>query len=317
MNKIIILVGPTASGKSEIALNLLEKHKNLQLINSDSKQIYQEIPIITAQPDHEEILEYGHLLYGHKTIFKHYDVKDWLSEAHEAIQSSFEKGKIPFLIGGTGFYINALLNGIDEMPEISPETRDFVREKLLKNESRQEIYRKLCEKDFRHLDKINFNDSYRLEKAASIFFETGKSIFEFYDKKNSENQIFGSALLKKFPEVEFEIFVLDPPKEILYEKINQRFDFMINEMNVLDEIEKIKILNPDKNLSFYKAHGVPEIFDFLDKKISFEEMSSKAKQNIRNYAKRQKTWFKNQIQSKIISENKQNLLLLIEDFILK
>jgi tRNA dimethylallyltransferase len=313
--KLIILLGPTASGKSEIALSLLEKNPSLQIINCDSKQIYKEIPVITAQPSKEEISQYGHLLYSHKTIFDHYDVKEWKKEAFEAIKKSFEKGKIPFLIGGTGFYVKTLLNGIDEMPEISAQTRILVKEKI-KNE-REEIYKILCRHDLRHFDKINFNDSYRLEKAALIFFETGKSIFEFYDQKNLKQQVFGSELRKFFPDLEIKIFVLNPSKEILYEKINSRFDFMINEMNLIEEIRKIKILDPDKNLSFYKTHGVPEIFDFLDEKINFNEMSSKTKQNIRNYAKRQITWTKNQIEFKEEFCDKNAIKNLIQDFIIK
>ncbi len=113
MSKIIILLGPTASGKSQIGLELISKNSNLKIINCDSKQIYKEIPIITAQPPLNEIKSYEYSLYGYKSIYDHFDVTNWIDDAYWEINNAINLNKIPFLIGGTGFYVKSLLNGID------------------------------------------------------------------------------------------------------------------------------------------------------------------------------------------------------------
>lgn len=301
MSKIIILLGPTASGKSQIGLELISKNSNLKIINCDSKQIYKEIPIITAQPPLNEIKSYEYSLYGYKSIYDHFDVTNWIDDAYWEINNAINLNKIPFLIGGTGFYVKSLLNGIDLRQEYQDNLEIDIKE------NKYEIYEKLCKFDQRH-QKINLNDSYRLSKAFLYFNKTGISIFDSYTNKDE-----GWLINKKISNPNYKIFVFLPDREKIYESIEKRFEIMIKE-GVVNEISSLKDFK--KNNSFFKAHGVPEIIDFLNKKISFHGMSEKIKQNTRNYAKRQFTFFKNQFKkNKFIFSSKDDLMHEIESFL--
>ena len=301
-NNIYILLGPTASGKSGIARKLLEKNDNIRLINCDSKQVYKEIPIITAQPDLEEIEKYNHKLYGYHSIHEHYNIATWLNDTSNEIKNAISQNKIPLLIGGTGMYIKALTEGISEIPPISDEIKDFVDSKI-ENFGREEFYIYLSNLDPKIINRINQNDIYRLTKAGQVFLQTKKSIFDFYDNK-----------IKVLNEYNFVISVLLPDRDELYRNISIRFDDMIQN-NVLTEVYKIFEDKIDKTLPSYKAHGLPELLEYFAGNIDLQDAIDQAKQNTRNYAKRQFTWFKHQISNGHFFDNKDDLEnFLSEDF---
>lgn len=281
--KILIFLGPTASGKSEIVYKLIQKFTNLQIINCDSKQIYREIPKITAQPNKNEILQYNYKLYGHRSVYEDYNISRWLEEANCEILSAFSNNKIPFLTGGTGFYINGLMNKMSELPTISEETKNQHLD-LIKKLGIKEYYQYILQKDPKIINKINPNDQYRLHRAGCVFDESGKSILDFYEKSKIE----------KKSNHEYQIYILLPEKEILYKNIEKRFHLMI-ENGLLDEISKN--LNIPKTLPSYKSHGLPELIDYFNGKKTLDESIEIAIKNTKNYAKRQRTWFKNQLKN--------------------
>ena len=289
-NKIIILLGPTASGKSDIVTRLLKKNDNIQVINSDSKQIYKEIPIITAQPSAEEVSLYNYKLYGHVSINHHYGITDWIDDALKEINSAVLNDKTPLLIGGTGFYIKGLIEGLDELPKISEETKLKVEE-MIEEITIENFYNYLCSIDERVRTKIQPTDRYRITKAGNVFFETGKSIFDFYQKKVS-----------KLANFDIITTVILPPREILYSKIDLRFDNMIQN-NLLKEVLEVHRSGLDRNLPSYKSHGLPELLDYFDSILPLEEAIEIAKKNTRNYAKRQITWFKHQLENTLFFDN--------------
>jgi tRNA dimethylallyltransferase len=300
-DKIYILLGPTASGKSGVITRLSENFSNLNVINCDSKQLYKEIPTITAQPKQEEIDKFNYQLYNFVSINDHYNISSWLSEASNCIKNSITNNKKPLLVGGTGFYIKALTDGLSEIPEISRDVIKFVDEKI-KDFGRVEFYEYLSTLENKIVGKIEPNDIYRLTKAGQVFFQTKKSIFDFYDnKKNNE-----------FDDCEFVIVVLLPDREELYKNIAIRFDDMIQD-GVLTEVYKVFLNGLERELPSYKAHGLPELLDYFDGKIELEDAIEIAKKNTRNYAKRQFTWFRHQIPSAIIFNNTVD----VEDFFIR
>jgi tRNA dimethylallyltransferase len=281
--KILIFLGPTASGKSEIAYKLIQIFTNLQIINCDSKQVYKEIPKITAQPDQSEISQYNYKLYGHRSAYENYNISQWLEDANHEIESAFLNNKIPFLIGGTGFYIHGLLNKMSDLPAIS-EAIKLKHFDLIKKLGIEQYYKYILDKDPKIFRKINPNDKYRLHRAGCVFDESGKSIVDFYEE---------SKITKK-SDYDPQICILLQEKEILYKNIEKRFHIMIDE-GLLDEVSKN--LDIPRHLPSYKSHGLPELIDYSHGENNLNEAIEIAIKNTRNYAKRQSTWFRNQLKN--------------------
>lgn len=292
--KILILLGPTASGKSDVALQVIKKFTNLQIINCDSKQIYKEIPIITAQPEREEIEEYGYKLYGHQSVYFHYNVASWLRDAEKEIENAFQNDKIPFFVGGTGFYIHGLMNEMSNLPEISEEIRErnFA---LLGDLGLEGYYEYLISRDKKIIGRINKNDKYRLHRAACVFDESGKSIFDFYEESK----------IRRKNDYEYFINVLLPDREILYSNIEKRFHIMLNN-GLLGEVKEV--VNIPRHLPSYKSHGLPELIDYLNGKRELDDAINIAIKNTRNYAKRQTTWFRHQLDDANFFDNKESCI---------
>jgi len=181
-DKIYILLGPTASGKSGIATRLSENFPDLSIINCDSKQIYKEIPILSAQPKEEEILRYSYQLYNHVSIYSHYNIAYWLDDAINCVKKAQNNSKKMLFVGGTGFYAKALMEGLSEIPDIQDDIKQFVDD-YIENFGRNQFYEYLSSLDEKVIGKIDQNDIYRLTKAGYVFFQTKKSIFDFYEKK--------------------------------------------------------------------------------------------------------------------------------------
>ena len=297
-SKVLILLGPTASGKSSVAKQLVEKNNLLQIINCDSKQIYSEIPIVTAQPSVSEIDEYNYKLYGNVSVYQNYSVTNWTDDAVREIRKSINENKIPFLVGGTGFYIKGLIEGLSEIPSTTEDIKNKVR-MMIESDGIQELYKILSSLDQRIVGKIQPSDSYRVTKAASVFFQTGRSIFDFYGEKSS-----------KLNDCEFIVSVIIPEREEIYTNINSRFDKMIVD-GVIEEVKRVQLL--DENLPAYKAHGLPELLRYLGGRITLENAIEIAKQNTRNYAKRQITWFKHQLKDAKVFKEADFLSYVLEN----
>lgn len=264
--KIPVIIGPTASGKSGLAVQLAEKQKG-SVINADSIQIYSDLSILSARPSVSETKGIPHLLYGYLDAYTQGSVQDWLNRVVPLLQNI----KNPILVGGTGLYISSLINGINEIPEIDPKIRNQVRQMPI-----DEVKSKL--KNF------PFQDEQRLRRALEVLLSTGKSITYFQEKP-----------LKKLINANFDVIFLNPPRNILYTRCEQRFYQMI-EQGAISEVKHLLSLNPTGGV--LKAIGVLEIRDYLQGIISKEEMIKKSILATRHYAKRQVTWFKHQISVK-------------------
>lgn len=284
-NKIHIIFGPTASGKTEFAVNLAKTLNNCEIINADSMQIYREIPIITNQPTEDEKNGIPHHLFSIASILEHSDVAKWLELAAPKINEIQKKGKTPILSGGTGLYLKAITEGVSDIPEIPEKIKNkYIEER---RNGLEALYSKLKASDHESAEKIKPGDSQRIIRALSVLEHTRISIQEWNKKPNR----------KFFPEEDFKIYFLNKNREEIYNKINLRFEKMF-ENGLLEEAKKANELfssHPVSSLQLpsYKAHGLREIISYLNGQISKEEAVEKAQQATRNYAKRQFTWWRN------------------------
>ncbi|APR98297.1 tRNA (adenosine(37)-N6)-dimethylallyltransferase MiaA [Wolbachia endosymbiont of Folsomia candida] len=276
-NNIVIITGITASGKSELCNNLIKKYNSITVINCDSKQLYKEIPIITAQPQKQEGF---YKLYGYVSAKENYSVGLWLEDLKKEVNNALESSQIPIITGGSGLYISSLIKGLSSIPQISQEVRKNVSE-LSEKLSKEKFYELVLSKDPKIQGKILMNDSHRLSRALEVITETEKSIFAW--QENRQPPLFNN----------YKIYTILPEREYVYQKINSRFIEMI-ENGAIDEVKELISMNLNPHLPAMKAHGVPEIIRYLNGEITLKEAIQIAQINTRHYAKRQYTWFKNQ-----------------------
>lgn len=308
---IIALFGSTASGKTAMATETF-KHTNSIIINADSKQIYKEIPVITAQPSEKEQAIIPHCLYGYCSIKQKHNITDWLFKAKEAIDSAHKENKIPVLVGGTGMYFKAIKNGLAPIPEITEEIKEETEEIFL-NTDKETMYKELLEKDYEAINKININDTQRLKRACEVLLQTGKPLTYWYSLKK---EVF-------YPKDSFLEMFLCPDKDEIYKNCNLRFEKMIKEDNLLEEVKKVYNENLSKKLPFMKVCGLPEMFKYLSNELTLEEAVQKSQTNTRHYIKRQFTWFRGQMpEAKKIDDNtkierKLHIEKLVNMFLLK
>ncbi len=290
MNRALVICGPTASGKTHYA-HLVAGTRNGEIINCDSMQVYKQTPIITASPDDALKNELSYHLYNCIDISEKFSVAKYIELGANSIRETLERGKLPIIVGGSGMYVNALLNGINYMPDISDDIKKEVRN-AKKNNGSEFIYDLLKKIDLRAASKLNPGDSQRVMRAYEVALQTGKSILEFQ----------ASTPTRLLPDVEFEIVMLNPERSFLYDTCNKRLQNMFKN-GAIEEVEGI-IKNPDKRklLLDIKPLGAVQIIDYLDNKISKEEALDIASIKTRQYAKRQITWFKNQTLNKTVIE---------------
>ena len=294
--KIILLAGPTASGKSKLAIHLAKK-LNGEIINADSMQIYKEFSILSSRPTQLEIKKIKHHLYGIISVKKHFSAGDWLKEAKKRINICLKKKKTPIIVGGTGLYFNTITKGISKIPEIDIKTRSKVRT-LYNRIGYQKFYEKLLELDPYVKNKILPTDSQRTQRAYEVKLKTKKSLFEWIAKTKSEFLDFN---LKK-------IFI-DIPREELLLKISRRTERMFEE-NCILEVKNFNRLRVNNSLSANKLIGVKEINQYLRKMISLEDCKELINVKTRQYAKRQNTWARGHMKNwnKVYSKNFSILL---------
>ena len=295
-SKIILIYGPTSSGKSEFAIKLARKVKG-EIINADSMQIYKDLRILTARPLKEDLKKIKHHLYGFQDSKKDFSVGDWLKIATKKIEEIRKRKKIPILVGGTGLYFKALTDGLVEIKSIPKRFRNKIR-LLQKNIGQEKFYKKLLEIDPITIDYIRSNDVQRSIRAYEVKQFTKKSIIHWY-KGTKPN----------FKKKDFIKLYIDYPRSDLIDKINQRVVKMMN-MGVVLEVKRFLKLRISKNKSISKAIGIDEIKDFITKKELQDEVIEKISIKTRQYAKRQVTWARGHMKSwKKIDPKRINIFL--------
>ena len=280
-SKIILISGPTASGKSKFAIQLAKKI-NGEVINADSMQIYKELKILTARPKLKDIKIVKHHLYGFKSVKDNYSTGNWLRDAKSKIKNIKKKNKIPILVGGTGLYFKALTEGIVKIPEIPFNIRNRVRKKQSKI-GQIKFYSELIKLDPLCKSKIDKNDTQRSMRAYEVKKFTNKSLFDWYSETYSD-----------FTHDSFIKLYIDYPREKLLEKISLRANEMLRH-GAINEVKKFYKLRIRKDLSSQKVIGLNEIKDYLDKRFDLNVLKEKISIKTRQYAKRQSTWARGQM----------------------
>ena len=293
--KIILLAGPTASGKSKLAIHLAKKLKG-EIINADSMQIYKEFSILSSRPNKLEAKQAEHHLFGVVSVKKYFSAGDWLKETKKKINLCFKKKKTPIIVGGTGLYFNTMTKGISKIPDIDLKTRTLVRNQF-KKLGYKKFYEKLLEIDPKAKGKILPTDSQRTQRAYEVKLKTKKSLFDWIANTKSD---FLNYNLKK-------IF-LDIPRQELLQKISKRTEMMFKE-NCISEVKKFNSLKLNKSLSANKLIGVQEINQYLKDNISLDECKELINIKTRQYAKRQNTWARGHMKNwnKVYSKGFSNL----------
>lgn len=285
-NRVIIVAGPTASGKSGLALDIALQYNGV-VINADSMQVYQDTPIISACPSAEDKAKVPHLLYEIYDASVNGTVVDWLNMAMEAICKTWAEGKLPVVVGGTGLYIDNLINGTTPIPEFDAEVRTKVRA-LVEEIGVPALHQKLSEVDAVSAARLSPNDTTRVSRAYEVYQQTGIPLSVWHQK----------PMIKKLPEAEFVVVCILPKAEELDERCYQRFDMMI-ENGAVEEVRQLAAKNLPSNLPAMKALGVPELLAFVRGECSLEQAIENGKLHTRQYAKRQRTWFNNKLKADV------------------
>ncbi|MCB9964845.1 MAG: tRNA (adenosine(37)-N6)-dimethylallyltransferase MiaA [Rhodospirillales bacterium] len=288
MHPVTVLFGPTASGKSAAALQLAQKRPSV-IINADAMQCYAALPILTAQPTPVEQEEAPHKLYGFVNPAENMVVTDWRTYALAAIEAALAENRHPILVGGTGFYLKVLMEGLSPIPDIPPEVRTRA-EQIWKTEGlerlAEEVRTAMSAEEFAHLDRQNPR---RVVRAWEVWKHTGRTLSDW--QKTPPEDVPSH--------LQFNVRLITRPREELIARINQRFDAML-EKNVLQEVAQLGALiesgavSPDNLI--VKAHGFRALWAHVQGRVSLEEAAEQAKIETRQYAKRQMTWARTQFE---------------------
>ena len=275
-SKIILIFGPTASGKSQFAIKLAKKI-NGEIVNADSMQVYRELKILSARPFVKDYQKIKHHLYGFQSVKNIFSTGDWLKLVNKKIIDIKKRKKIPILVGGTGLYFKALTQGLVNIPNIPNRFREKIRS-LHKTIGSKKFYLDLVKIDPLVKHHINPSDTQRIIRAYEIKIFTKKSMYDWI--KNTKSN---------YEQEDFYKIYIDFPRNKLLEKINFRVKEMIKK-GAIQEVKKFIKLKVPKNKSANKAIGVNEVKDFINKKIQLDEVIEKISIKTRQYAKRQSTW---------------------------
>ena len=271
----IIILGATASGKTNLSLELASQ--NGEIISVDSRQVYKYMDIGTAKPSKNELLSIPHYLISIIEPNERFTAGLFKKECEKLIENIYNRGKTPFLVGGTGLYFNTILYGLSPVPSVPNYIRDFVDEKI-KIRGIERIYEILAKIDPLYAKKIHKNDRQRISRAIEVFCFTKKNISSFFVEKINNDF--------KFVKIGIEI-----DRELLYKRIDYRVDIMIKN-GLIEETENLLKMGYSKDSFGMKTIGYAEIVDYIENRISKEEAIDLIKRNTRHYAKRQITWFK-------------------------
>ncbi|MFD1199500.1 tRNA (adenosine(37)-N6)-dimethylallyltransferase MiaA [Brucella gallinifaecis] len=278
----ILIAGPTASGKSALALHLAKKTGGF-IVNTDSMQVYDVLNLLSARPQADELREAAHYLYGHISPSVSYSTGKWFNDVQALLLRRDLKGRTPIFVGGTGLYFRALLGGLSQMPEVPVEVRDYWRNRM-SMEGAEALHAMLLKRDPEIAVTLRSTDTQRIVRALEVFEGTGKSLLHW-------QQATGTALVDNASATRI---VLLPDRKWLGERIAQRFNFMWDH-GALEEVRALMALNLDPALPALKAIGVREISAFFAGDMTRERAIELSVIATRQYAKRQSTWFRNQL----------------------
>ncbi len=279
-NRIISIVGPTASGKTEIGVEIALRLGNAEIINCDSVQIYREIETATAKPSAEEMRGIPHHLIGYVAPNVNYTAANWAKDAAEKIIEIETRGNIPILVGGTGFYLRALRQPFFESPPTDENLRERLK-KIKEEKGAEHLYKILQKVDKKSAEKLYPRDYVRVSRALEVYYQTGRRFSEVQPNR-IEPPEFADRI---------QIFALNPPRDLLYEKINRRTEIHF-ENGLVEEVKHLRDAGVKDDTNALGAHGYRRVCEFLRGERSLESTIARTKQDVRNYAKRQLTWFR-------------------------
>ena len=282
-SKIILISGPTASGKSNFSIKLAKKI-NGEIINADSMQVYKELKILSARPNLKDYQSVKHHLYGFHSIKNNFSTGDWLKNAIKKINEVRRRKKIPIFVGGTGLYFKALTDGLVSIPNIPIKYRNNIRD-LQKKLGQKKFYQKLIKLDPNSKEKINSTDTQRSIRAYEVKQYTKKSLHDWF--KNTKSY---------FEKEDFYKIYMDYPREELIQRIGKRTEQMIK-IGAINEVKRFIKLKVRKDKSVNKAIGIDEIKEYLEKRNDMSEVIEKISIKTRQYAKRQSTWARGNMMS--------------------
>jgi len=277
MRPAILIHGPTASGKTALAIALAEHYQG-EVVNADSMQVYSDLHVLTARPSAQELSVVPHHLFGHVDPAAYYSTGHWLEEAGAAIEDIRRRDKVPILVGGTGLYLLAITQGLSEIPPVPEDVRADVR-LIAREEGGAGLMTRLAEVDPETAASLKTGDKQRLARAYEVWMATGKPISEFRGKR-------ARPVLEPG---EWLGVALTPPRAKLYARIDRRFGAMMIE-GAMDEARALVGRGLDPQLPVMKAHGMPWLAAYLRGEMSAEDAAEHAKRDTRRYAKRQFTW---------------------------
>ena len=282
--KIILLGGPTASGKSARALNWAAEIGG-EIINADSMQVYKELNIITACPSDKDMIEIPHHLYRTLKGDDPCSAERWRDMARMTIDDIWARGNIPIIVGGTGLYLKTLLCGISKVPKIDVDIRQEIRTAVVE-EGSEEAHSRLEKLDPIMANQLAPGDRQRVARALEVIISTGKSLNHWQAQPPTGGIIDEKIGISKH--------ILLRDRADLYERCDRRFKLMIEDGKVIEEVKALVALNYDKHLPVMKSLGVPQIMDFLQENLTLDETIHLSQTATRQFAKRQMTWFRNQ-----------------------
>jgi tRNA dimethylallyltransferase len=282
-SKIILIAGPTASGKSHFAIKLAKKIQG-EIINADSMQVYKQLKVLSARPNPKNYQKIKHHLYGFHDVKKNFSTGDWLKLSIKKIKDIKKRNKVPILVGGTGLYFKSLTDGLVKIPNIPIQFRNKIR-KLHKDLGQKKFYQKLLKLEPNYKNNINPTDAQRSIRAYEVKLFTKKSLHQWFESTKSN-----------FMDEEFYKIYIDYPRQDLIKRIATRTDEMLKS-GAIPEVKRFIKLNVKKDKSVNKAIGIAEIKEFLRNKKILSEISEKISIKTRQYAKRQSTWARGNMQS--------------------
>lgn len=278
----MLIAGPTASGKSALALDLARRIGGV-VINTDSMQVYRDLRVLTARPTPDEEMQAPHRLYGHVDAAINYSVGAYLSDATAALADARAAGRVPIFVGGTGLYFMALTQGLSAVPDIPAEIRDAIRARL-ERDGPKALHADLARSDPEAAERLNPRDRSRVARALEVVEATGRPLTDWH----------GLTSPPLLPSGSFEAYFLDVDREQLYARIDARFEAMLT-AGALQEVAALRDRKLDPLLPAMKAHGVPALIRHLNGELSLDEATAIGRADTRRYAKRQFTWFRHQL----------------------
>ena len=281
-NKAVLIAGPTASGKSALALELAQRTGGM-VINTDSMQVYRDLRVLTARPAPEDEARAPHRLYGHVDASINFSAGAWVADAARVLAEARAQNRLPIFAGGSGLYFKALTRGLSAVPPIPPDVRESVRARLGRD-GVEALHAELARRDGISAERLKPRDRTRVARALEVVEATGRSLTDWHRE----------GLPPVLPPGEFTALFLSPEREALYARIDARFDAMMK-AGALEEVERLAARNLDPLLPAMKAHGVPALIRYLAGELTLEEAAAIGRADTRHYAKRQFTWFRHQL----------------------